>query len=59
MLQTETRLTALFQKKTWARLHQKYKNIPDFNEARDDGMAVASSGQYAKIANHLHLTQDG
>jgi len=27
----------------------------DFNEARDDGMAVASAGPYA---NHLHLTAD-
>jgi len=25
----------------------------DFNEARDDGVAVASAGPYA---NHLHLT---
>jgi len=34
------------------------KNIPlnlDFNEARDDGVGVASAGQYA---NHLHLSPD-
>jgi len=28
---------------------------PDFNEARDDGVAVASRGTYA---NHLHLAPD-
>jgi len=28
----------------------------DFNEARDDGVAVASLGPYA---NHFHLTPDG
>jgi len=27
----------------------------DFNEARDDGVAVASAGPYA---NHLHLVPD-
>jgi len=27
----------------------------DFNEARDDGLAVASAGPYA---NHLHLALD-
>jgi len=27
----------------------------DFNEARDDGVAVASAGPYA---NHLHLAAD-
>jgi len=29
--------------------------ILDFNEARDDGVAVASAGPYA---NHLHLVPD-
>jgi len=45
----------LFSKKTWVRRHQKGKTILDFNEARDDGVAVASAGPYA---NHLHLAQD-
>jgi len=27
----------------------------DFNEARDDGVTVASAGRYA---NHLHLAPD-
>jgi len=31
------------------------KTILDFNEARDDGVAVASTGPYA---NHLHLALD-
>ena len=30
-------------------------NQPDFNEARDDRMAVASAGPHA---NHLHLDPD-
>jgi len=30
-------------------------NVSDFNEARDDGVAVASAGPYA---NHLHLAPD-
>jgi len=35
--------------------HQKGKTKLDFNEARDDGVAVASAGPYA---NHLHLAPD-
>jgi len=35
--------------------HQKGKTILDFNEAADDGVAVASAGPYA---NHLDLTPD-
>jgi len=35
--------------------HQKGRTILDFNEARDDGAAVASAGLYA---NHLHLAAD-
>jgi len=31
------------------------ETILDFNEARDDGVAVASAAPYA---NHLHLTLD-
>jgi len=37
---------------TWVSRHQKGETILDFNEARDDEMAVASAGLYA---NHLHL----
>jgi len=33
----------------------KRLNQSDFNEARDDGVAVASAGPYA---NHLHLDAD-
>ena len=35
--------------------HQKGKTILDFDEARDDGVAVASAEPYA---NHLHLAPD-
>jgi len=31
------------------------KTILDFNESRDDGVAVASAGPYA---NHLHFSSD-
>jgi len=43
----------LFFRKTWLSQHHKSSTILDFNEARDNGVAVASSGPYA---NHLHLT---
>jgi len=45
----------LFSRTIWVRWHQKDKNFLDFNEATDDGVAVASAGQYA---NHLHLAAD-
>jgi len=28
---------------------ERYKNLLDFKEARDDGMAVASAGSYIQI----------
>jgi len=37
---------------TWVSQYQKGRTILDFNEVRDDGVAVASAGPYA---NHLHL----
>ena len=45
----------LFSKTTWVSWHRKRKINLDFNEARDDGVVVASAGPYA---NHLHLTPD-
>jgi len=45
----------LFSRTTWVSQHQKGKTILDFNEARDDDVAVASAGPYA---NHLHFGQD-
>ena len=44
-----------FFRTTWVSWHQKGRTILDFNEATDDGVAVASAGPYA---NHLHLTPD-
>ena len=35
--------------------HKKGQTNLDFNEARDDGVAVAPAGPYA---NHLHLAPD-
>jgi len=52
--QTDTRLASSFSRTTWISRHQK-KTILDFNEARDDGVAVASAGPFA---NHLHLMPD-
>jgi len=46
---------SLFARTTWRSQHQKGRINPDFNEARDDGVAVASAGPYA---NHLHLASD-
>jgi len=48
-------LTASFSRTTWVSQHQKRKTILDFNEARDDRVAVASAGPYA---NHLLLVPD-
>jgi len=45
----------LFFKTTWVSQHQKGKINLDFNEATDDGVAVASAGPYA---NHLYLASD-
>jgi len=52
---TNTRLMASFSGTTWVSQNQKGKTILDFNEARDDGVAVASAGSYA---NHLLLAPD-
>jgi len=51
----DTRLTAS-SRTTRVSRNQKGRNILDFTEARDDGMAVASTGPYAK---HLHFDPDG
>jgi len=40
---------------TWVSWDEKGKTNLDLNEARDDGMAVASAGPYA---DHLHLAPD-
>jgi len=54
--ETERHLfNGLFSSTTWVSQHQKGETILYFNEARDDGVAVASAGPYA---NHLHLTPD-
>jgi len=45
----------LFSRITWIRQHQKRITVLDFNEARDDRVAVALAGPYA---THLHLAQD-
>jgi len=48
-------LTFSYSSTTWVSWHQKrYTNL-DVNEARDDGVAVASAGPYA---NHLHHALD-
>jgi len=44
---------SLFSRTTSVSRHQKGKAILDFNEARDDVLAVASVRPYA---NHLYLT---
>jgi len=41
--------------KTFFLASQKGKINVDFNEARDDGVAVASAGPHA---NHLHLAPE-
>jgi len=48
-------LIGVFSRTTWASRKQKDKNNLDFNEARDEGVAVASAGPYA---NDFHLAPD-
>jgi len=43
----------IFSRTTRVSRHQNGKTILDFNEARDDAVAVASAEPYE---NHLHLT---
>jgi len=45
----------LFSRTTGVSQHQKGQTNLDFNEARDDGVAVASAGPYE---NHLHLSPE-
>jgi len=53
---TDTHLTAsLSQQPGYISWHQKGETSLDFNEAKDDGVAVASAGPYA---NYLHLAPD-
>ena len=44
-----------FYRTTWVSCHQKGPTNLDFNEARDDGVAVPSAGSYA---NYLYLAAD-
>jgi len=48
------RFKGLFQENL-GKLAPEMYTILDFNEARDDGLAVAFAGPYA---NHLHLAPD-
>jgi len=52
---TDTHLMASLSSTTWVSQHQKGRTILDFNEGRDDGVAVSSAGPYA---NYLHLAPD-
>jgi len=46
---------SLFSRATRVRQYQKGSTILDYNEAKDNVVAVASVGLHA---NHLHLTPD-
>jgi len=48
-------LNVLLFRKTWVSQHHKDSTNLDFNQARDDGMAVTLAGPYA---NYLHLAPD-
>jgi len=52
---TTTTFNSLFSRTNLVSRYQKGRTILDFNEARDDGVAVASAVSYA---NHLHLVSD-
>jgi len=51
----QTPFNGLLSMTTWVSQHQKRQTNLDFNEARDNRVAVASAGPYA---NHLYLTAD-
>jgi len=46
------KLNGLFSTPTWESWYQKGRTVLDFNEGRDDGLAVALA------ANHLHFSPD-
>jgi len=48
---------ASFPRRTSVSRYQKSRTIPDFNEARDDTVAVASAGPYANKSFALHSGQ--
>jgi len=52
---THTRLSAYFFSTTWVCWYKKGLSNLDFNETRDDGVAMASARQYI---NHLHFAPD-
>jgi len=54
-IQSDTPCNGLFSRRTWVSRHQKGKTNLEFNEARDDGVTVASAGPHA---NHLHVASD-
>jgi len=45
----------VFSRTAWLSRHQKGRTVLDFNEARDDGVVVASAGHYV---DHLHIAPD-
>jgi len=45
VLLPQHQFNGLLSRTTWVSQHQKGRTILDFNEARDDGAAVASDGQ--------------
>jgi len=47
--------SGLFSMTTWVSQHQKGKTNLDFNEARDDGVAVAPARPHT---NYSHLAPD-
>jgi len=54
-LQQQHPFNGLFSRTTWVSWYWKGGTILDFNEARHDGVVIASAGS---CANHLHFTPD-
>jgi len=51
-----TPFNGLSSRTTWVSRYQKGRTILDFNEARDNWVAVESAGPY--YVNHLHFAPD-
>jgi len=54
-VQRQHQFYGLFFRTNWVSQYQKVRTILDFNDAKDDGVAVASAGPYV---NHLHFAYD-
>jgi len=56
ILELDTHTHGLFSRTTWVSRHQKGQTNLDFNQAREDAVAVASAGPYANHLTDKHVS---